>query len=341
MIKMNTWWRCQQQSQRVATLVVTAVGLVALSGCGSGDGVTPENDGEASAQGAAVLRDRRPPTAPTSFRVTAKTPFSASLAWSPSSDDSGNFSYFLTSTASGSGSVALSKSATTFTWNTNLYPRNYYTFLIYARDAAGNASSTASVTTTLPRDIVAPSVPPVVSVTAVGSTWVSLAWIPAQDDGPYLSYQILLNGSPYASVGPVTATTLHLLEPQTVYPFSVRAQDYGPNFSAPSNEVTATTTAPNPNDTTPPSAPANLRGSSFGSGDGEVRLRWDPSTDNVDGEAFLRYDIYVNGALDHTLVGAREAAVYGVVGQTNRFEVIASDTAGNASAPATLDLLVQ
>jgi hypothetical protein len=184
-------------------------------------------------------------------------------------------------------------------------------------------------------------VPPVVSVTAVGSTWVSLDWIPAQDDGPYLFYQVLLNGSPYANVGSVTATTLHLLEPETAYPFSVRAHDYGPNFSAPSNTVTATTSPPNPNDTTPPTAPANLRGASFGSGDGEVRLRWDPSSDDVDPQAFLRYDIYVNGVLDHTLVGSDEAVVYGVVGQVNRFQVIASDTAGNASAPATLDLAVQ
>jgi hypothetical protein len=335
-----TWYSRRQASRLSATSVATVSVLATLSGCGSRDVITSESEGESTEQRMAGLGDRRRPTTPGNLRVTAKTPFSAALAWNPSSDDSGNFSYFLVSTAFNSGSVNLPKTATTFTWNTDLYPRNYYTFLIYAKDAAGNASSTASVTTTLPADTVAPSVPPVVSVAAVGSTWVSLAWTAAQDDGPYLFYQVLLNGSPYANVGKVTSTTLHLLEPATSYSFSVRAQDYGPNWSAPSNVVTATTTAPNPNDTTPPTTPAGLRGDTFGTGDGEVRLRWTRSTDDFDAQPFIRYDIYVNGVLDHTLVDSSSAVVYGNVGALNRFEVIASDTAGNASAPATLDLRI-
>jgi hypothetical protein len=48
----------------------------------------------------------------------------------------------------------------------------------------------------------------------------------------------------------------------------------------------------------------------------------------------------VNGVLDHTLVGSAVSTLYGNVGQPNRFEVIASDTAGNASVPATLDLRI-
>src|SRR5687767_9529799 len=41
----------------------------------------------------AAARDRTPPTAPSNLRVTGKTTSSVSLAWNPSTDNSGNFSY--------------------------------------------------------------------------------------------------------------------------------------------------------------------------------------------------------------------------------------------------------
>jgi hypothetical protein len=315
--------------------LATATAIVTLSACGAAD----DSTSNATDTSSAAFRDRRAPTAPGNFRVTSKTSFSAALAWTPSSDDSGNFSYYLTSTVSGGGTVTLPSTATSFTWTAGLAPRNFYTFLIYARDSAGNASRTASVSASLPADTVAPFTPPVLSVNGTGSTWISLEWTPAQDDGPFLFYQVLLSGAPYANVGSVTSTTLHLLEPETSYALSVRAHDYGPNWSAPSNVVDVATLPPNPNDTTPPTTPANLRGGWFD--DGEVHLRWDPATDNLDPQSVIRYDVYVNGVLSDTLVGTfRKSIVYANVGELNRFEVIASDTAGNAAAPAILDLFL-
>jgi len=126
---------------------------------------------------ASAARDRTPPTKPGSFRVTATTPFKVDLAWNPSTDNSGNFSYVIASTAG--GTVTLPKTATSYSWS-GLYPRNSYTFIIYARDAAGNGSASVSVSATLPRDTTPPATAPVVSVTSVGSTYVSLAWTPAR-----------------------------------------------------------------------------------------------------------------------------------------------------------------
>jgi hypothetical protein len=74
--------------------------------------------------------------------------------------------------------------------------------------------------------------------------------------------------------------------------------------------------------------------------DGEIHLSWNQSTDNLDPQSIIRYDIYVNGVFDHSLVGTGgPAIVYGIPGQ-NTLQVIAVDTAGNESAPAviTLDL---
>jgi hypothetical protein len=40
-----------------------------------------------------AARDRKPPTKPTNLRVTSLTAHNVTLAWDPSTDDSGTFSY--------------------------------------------------------------------------------------------------------------------------------------------------------------------------------------------------------------------------------------------------------
>lgn len=50
---------------------------------------------------AAPRRDRTPPTAPTNLRVTGLTMTSVTLAWNPSTDDSGVFSYSVTKDGQG------------------------------------------------------------------------------------------------------------------------------------------------------------------------------------------------------------------------------------------------
>ena len=42
---------------------------------------------------ALAARDRKPPTKPTNLRVTSLTPHRVTLAWNPSTDDSGSFTY--------------------------------------------------------------------------------------------------------------------------------------------------------------------------------------------------------------------------------------------------------
>jgi|GEM_PF-461289 len=328
---------------RQAARIGVALGASGLFACGSaaGPGSAEEHDSaEVTETAQAVLRDRRPPTAPRNFRVTATTPFSASLAWTPSTDDSGNFSYFLASTAQGAGTVTLPNTATSYVWSNGLAPRNSYTFIIYARDAAGNASPSVSTSATLPRDTVPPAAP-TVSVTDTGSTYVSLSWTAAVDDGPFLFYQVWKNGSLLSDVGKNRSTTIFFLSPQTAYTFAVRAYDYGPNYSPLSAPVAVTTDPVNPLDTTPPTIPGNLRGDSFGTGDGETHLEWVPSTDDFDPQAVIRYDVYVNGVLSDTVFGTSgRSLVYGTVGIENQFDVVASDTAGNRSAPATIRITI-
>jgi chitodextrinase len=286
---------------------------------------------------ALAARDRTPPTKPGNFRVTAKTAYTVTLAWNPSTDNSGNFSYHLWG-AYGVTAVVLPKTATSYTF-TGLYPGNNYTFGIYAKDAAGNNSVQATLGTKTLLDTTPPSTAPVVSVTEVGSTYASLTWTPAQDDGPYLFYEVWVNGSHNSSTGKnITSTKLQFLEPATTYTIQVRAYDYGNNRSPFSAPVDVTTLASNPNDTTPPTTPTDLREDHYDGSDTEIHLWWTQSTDDIDPQSNIRYDVYVNGVLQDILFGSGGMSiVYGEQGE-NLIEVTATDTAGNTSAPVTVTI---
>jgi len=189
------------------------------------------------------------------------------------------------------------------------------------------------VTITLPPDTQAPTAP-VLSSTNVGATHISLAWSSTDDDGPNLVYTITINGSPDAN-GATTSTsrTYSQLQPATSYTFTARARDASGNLSPVSEPLTVTTRSSEFSDTEAPSAPANLFADSYG--DLEFQLWWTASTDNVDTQSSLRYEIYVNGRLENIIIGAAYSrSNYGVKG-SNTVTVIAIDAAGNKSAAGT------
>jgi hypothetical protein len=280
---------------------------------------------------------KRPPT-PENFHVTATTAYTVTVAWNPPGHNSGNFNYYL-SGAYGVEPAILPQTATSHTF-TRLHTSNQYWLFIYARDAGGNTSGTVSTTTRTLSDTTTPSTRPVVTVTEIGSNYVSLSWTPAQDDCPFLSYEVSVNGHPYTAPSPNLSTTLRLLQPQTTYTLSVRGRDEGNHWSPFSAPVSVTTLPPNPNDHTPPNTPANLSAYSFGDGSTEMQIQWAQSTDDFDAQSNIRYDVYLNGALEDVRFGSGgPITAYGVFGD-NTVEVIASDTAGNTSPPATTTLFI-
>jgi chitinase len=186
-----------------------------------------------------------------------------------------------------------------------------------------------------------PPTAPVLSVTDVGATHVSLAWTASTDNQPYIWYRVYLNGNPYAwagSAGAATSVTLTGLTPATQYTFTVLARDNGINWSPPSNAVTVSTQPVNNADTTPPTVPGNLAG--FDQGCGEASLSWNQSTDNLTSQTVIRYEIFVNGVFrpESTVHGRGSTIAYAVVEGSNTFEVFAIDSAGNRSAPASVTL---
>ena len=291
--------------------------------------------------GSAVLSaqktpDRIPPTAPTNLVVTATTETSVSLAWGPSTDNSGRFSYIICCAGS---TVTVSQRVTSHTLE-DLESGKTYTFRVSAKDAAGNVSAPSNaVTVTLPGELAAPT-KPVVNVLEIGPTHAKLTWS-STDDGPFIWYSIHIDGEPVDTLNSKSDTfpCADVLVPtgcipvnqETTYTFTVRARDVDGNFSPFSDPVVVTTEPANPDDHTPPTPPLNLTTDFVG----HLVVSWEPSTDDFAPQSLIRYDVYVNGELRAVVVGDTTADVevdYGV----NDIEVIAVDTADNESVPGTI-----
>jgi hypothetical protein len=88
-------------------------------------------------------------------------------------------------------------------------------------------------------------------------------------------------------------------------------------------------------DNTPPTSPLHLQEFHY-PGDQETTVSWAQSTDDVDPQGALRYEVYVNGQLADVVFGKGTSTSYGVPGH-NVVEVFAIDAAGNRSEPATIE----
>ena len=285
---------------------------------------------------ALAARDRTPPTKPTNLHVTSLTAHNVTLAWDPSTDNSGTFSYRVW--VSYGYTYTVPQTQTTF--SLGVVPNGTYSFYVYAVDGSGNKSSKSNtVTVTVPADTTAPT-PPVVSLVGVNPTEVSLQWTASTDDDPIIYYQVFVNGSPNVDTRDQRFAVVHGLTPQTTYQITVKARDfYGQNVSAPSNVLTVTTAAVSAVDNEPPSAPGNLNGYDI-DGAGEINLFWIESFDNQTAQASIVYEVYQNGVLDQTTGGDR-AILYAAQSGNNVFTVIAVDAAGNQSAPAIVTIFSQ
>jgi chitodextrinase len=278
---------------------------------------------------AAAARDRTPPTTPTNLRVTSLGHTSVTLAWDPSTDNSGSFSYSVNKDGQ-SFTVPQTRTTYTIDW---LSPGQRYTFYVTAVDRALNQSGRSNtVTVTTPRDTTPPTAPQL-SGTVRGPSQVSLTWTQSTDDFSFVGYRIFANGVPVTEHvnwwGERTVVLRHLA-PARSYTFTVQASDSSGN-TATSNAVTLTTEATS--DVTPPSAPTNVR-LLVDQGCAEVWLGWSQSTDDTDPQSAIEYEIYVNGVLSPLPVGAGidRDFVYGTASGENTFTVKAVDRAGNTSA---------
>ena len=272
----------------------------------------------------ALAQKSKGPTAPTNLRVTDQSGRSVSLAWDAARSSSSNWWYCVQS--SGAGCFRVDPPKTTFT-HPSLWPGSTYTFTVVALDKNGNRSAPSNaVTVTIPPDTTPPT-PPVLSVTSVLPTRVSVAWT-ASTDETQVSYTLLVDGAPYRGgmfIGAFSRTVLYL-ETGSTHTFRVLARDWFGN-TASSEELTVTT--PPANDAVAPGAPANLRFSSETSVP-EIWLDWDAAVDNADPPGAVMYEVFINGVLVSSGIGNVEDIVYCAVTGANAITVRAVDTSGNA-----------
>jgi chitodextrinase len=287
-----------------------------------------------SAQGRS-MRDRVPPTAPTDLAIVAVTEHSVTLAWGPSADNSGRFVYQICCAPT---TVYVPQTVTSHTLE-GMQSGKRYVFRVYATDAAGNLSSSSNpVTVTLPGELAAPT-KPVVELLDAGPTHARLSWS-STDDKPYIWYTVFVDGQPvftlnsqahtFTCAAVLVPTYCVPFEQNTTYTFTVQARDIDGNLS-PFSDPVFVTTDPAPDDHNPPTQPMNITAD----GSGFAIVTWDPSTDDIAPQEFIRYDIYVNGELRRVVVGESTAEVevdYGAATIT----IIAVDTADNESAPGTI-----
>jgi hypothetical protein len=278
--------------------------------------------------------------APRNLTATSIGPYSVSLSWEPSTTSSSfeyrvrnnqNFEYRVPSTQ------------TSFNWTDALYPNINYEFWVYAIDAAGNKSANSNIVKlTTPADNQAPTAP-ALSASQVGHSYVTLNWS-STDQGGRLNYQIrqdgvvILRGFAHNGFTEATSGTAIFLQPLTTYTFTAVARDFVGNLSQ-TSQLIVTTKARDPNEVTPPTTPTNLSAYPI-DGARELLVTWTQSTDNVDPQAAITYEIFLNGVLDDVQVGRGQSTVYGVPGENN-LTVVAIDANGNRSAPASNTLVLQ
>ena len=319
----------------IATLTLIAVLLFGGSGASAGKA------------------DRSAPTTPSNLVVTAITETTVSLSWQGSTDNSGKFSYKvkITNLNNSAYNSLATVSQTQTAYTAKYLPINSpYTFSVYAIDGSGNRSAESnSVSATTLADTTPPT-GPVLQATVLGPSQLQLTWTKSTDNANTYccQYTVNMNGAAltqnvYWAQAPSSdkmSVLIRHLQPGSTNSFTVSASDSAGGNVSNSNVVSPT--MPPSSDTTPPNAPTNLHLVQDNSC-GEVWLGWTETTDNVDPQDLIEYEIYVNGVLSPLPVsaGIDFDFVYATLHGDNVFTVKAVDKSGNtseASAPIKLFL---
>jgi chitodextrinase len=283
----------------------------------------------------ATRRDRTPPTTPTNLRITATTETSISLAWSASTDNSGNFSYRVSESGINNQTVAVPQTQTTLTFS-RLWPERTYTYTVYAVDAAGNRSGNSNtVSYTTPPDVTPPTPAPQLTVTPFRPARAGFSWTRSVDNVTQVRYTLYANGIPQVDLFDYTHHTLFYLTPSTTYEFQVIARDVFGNAAA-GDPISVT--MPSSTDTVAPTAPTNLTGAEMAD---EVHMNWGLSTDNTDPQSEILYEFYLNGVLNPDVIFGSSGFVY--CRSASGFTTVvarAVDTSGNRSEPSN-EIVVQ
>lgn len=181
-------------------------------------------------------------------------------------------------------------------------------------------------------DIVPPSAPANLATSSVTDKSVNLTWSGSTDNIAVTGYWVYRDGE---KIGQTQGTTFSdtTVAANSSFSYLVRALDAAGNVSQASAAITVGTPAAQPaGDKTAPSAPANLKVTTFDDKK-DVSLTWDAATDNV---GVTGYSVYRNSILiGQTTTATAFVDVTTEPATTYTYLVEAFDAAGNRSAQGT------
>ena len=147
---------------------------------------------------------------------------------------------------SGATSVSIGNGVGDVTSRSNItdYPVQTTTYTLTASNSSGSITAVVTVTVSSGADTQPPTVPTLLSATAVSAVEVDLAWTASTDNVGVAGYQIYRNGSAISSV-PRTVLTYAdtTASAATTYIYTVNAYDAAGNHSALSNALQVSTPA--------------------------------------------------------------------------------------------------
>ena len=209
------------------------------------------NISAASNEAAVTIADATPPSAPSNLAATA-TGSTVNLTWTAGTDNIGVSRYNLhrgtTSSFTPSSANRIAQPTATSYSDTNLAAATYY-YKLTAEDAAGNISTPSNTASATVADTTPPSTPTLSATGAAGQA--NLSWTAATDNIAVSRYN--LHRSTTSGFTPTTSN--RIAQPTATsysdtnlaaatYYYKLTAEDAAGNISAPSNQATATVTAP-------------------------------------------------------------------------------------------------
>lgn len=269
------------------------------------------------------LVDDAPPSQPGAPTISNISDSSATITWSPASDNVGVTEYLVVL----NGFLVFTTPDPRYTLYSLTSGAHYYVY-IRAKDKDGNLSAPSKIAVfkTTGQSPSPPPSAPRVNVTAETATSLTLNWGSLEGAS---GVRILRNDEHWRDVFLLSSVTMLNLVPSVEYTISVSTFDLWGQLSEP------TVITHELKDTTPPSSPGNLRKSASGSD--SVTLAWNASTDDI---GICDYVIYNN----HEYFDRTPLTHYSAIGLmpgTHRFEVLAQDLSGNLSAPTSLDVHIE
>jgi hypothetical protein len=184
---------------------------------------------------------------PTSFTGVATSPSEVDLFWVDKSTIETEYEIWRRKPGDIFQLAGKTSANATYFHDSGIHPGVAYQYKIRAVNATSrsnyspsNSTSTNLIVTTLP-DLIAPTTPSGLVVTANSISTISLRWTASTDNTSIRQYHIHYGDSVKATVTPVTQYTLTGLPMNVAYNITVVAEDWGGNFSTPSNAVTGST----------------------------------------------------------------------------------------------------